>query len=89
MTTSSRIIMYQPPSATLAIFAVEKVGDSKGYFLLNSFAAAMKRYDNSYTYQTSNIYEADDWAKVSDLIKIEMVAYKKVYLIALVLRMSP
>lgn len=77
MTTSSRIIMYQPPSATLAIFAVEKVGDSKGYFLLNSFAAAMKRYDNSYTYQTSNIYEADDWAKVSDLIKIEMVAYKK------------
>ena len=41
MTISSRVVMYQPPSAPMAIFAVEKVGDSKGYFLLNSFVAAM------------------------------------------------
>ena len=77
MTISSRVVMYQPPSAPMAIFAVEKVGDSKGYFLLNSFVAAMKQYDDSYTYQSSNIYEADDWAQVSDLVKINVVAYKK------------
>ena len=37
----------------------------------------MKQYDDSYTYQSSNIYEADDWAQVSDLVKINVVAYKK------------
>lgn len=45
--------------------------------MLNSFVAAMKQYDDSYTYQSSNIYEADDWAQVSDLVKINVVAYKK------------
>lgn len=77
MTTSSRIVMYLPPMANMAMFAIEKAGDSRGFFLLNSFVAAMRQYDRSFTYQTGNIYEADDWAEASNLIKVEVTAYKK------------
>ena len=77
MTTSSRVVMYLPPMASTAMFAVEKVGDSRGFFLLNSFVAAMHQRDDSFIYRTGNIYEADDWAETSKLVKIEVTAYKK------------
>ena len=45
--------------------------------MLNSFVAAMHQRDDSFIYRTGNIYEADDWAETSKLVKIEVTAYKK------------
>lgn len=79
MTTTSRVVMYQPPEANMVMVAVEKTSGSRGFFLLSAFTAAMKQYDNSYTYITGNVYEAEDWVESSDLIRISATAYKKNY----------
>jgi hypothetical protein len=77
VTTATRVVMFLPPDADQAIFAVEKAGNSRGFTLFNSFIKAMRDHDHSFVYISANIYETDTWTELSKLTRVQLTAKEK------------
>lgn len=78
ITEESRVLMFLPPDASWALFAIEHTDVSMGDYLLQIFLQALKtRFNNGYLFRTAYVYELNDWLKLGKLSEIKVIAYKK------------